>query len=93
MNRKYLLTRAVRGPLLLILLGLLFLVDQHGRLPVSRSWPILLIAYGFLKLAERLLAPSVPELPYPPPPFSSAPQYPSPTPSQWPAPGQEGKHS
>lgn len=86
MSRRYLLTRAVRGPLLLILLGLLFLLDQHGELPIHQTWPVLLVAYGFLKLAERLLAPPVPVPTYPP-----APQYPPPpAPSQWPASGQRG---
>lgn len=63
MNNSFALIRAVRGPLLLILLGFLFLLEQSGSLPFYRSWPILFIVFGCLKLAERLVAPPAPPLP------------------------------
>ena len=47
--------RAVRGPLLLITLGLLFVGDYFGSVPFYRTWPVLLIVYGALKLLERLV--------------------------------------
>jgi Domain of unknown function (DUF5668) len=50
------LVRAVRGPLLLITLGLLFVGDYFGSVPFYRTWPVLLIVYGALKLLERLVA-------------------------------------
>ena len=54
------LIRAVRGPLLLIVLGLLFVGDYFGPWPFYKTWPVLLIAYGLLKLAERLVPQSQP---------------------------------
>jgi len=48
------LLSAVRGPLMLITLGALFAWDYFGGQPFSRTFPVLLIVYGFLRLAERL---------------------------------------
>jgi hypothetical protein len=50
------LVRAVRGPILLIAVGLLFVGDYFGQFPFYKTWPVLLILYGVLKLAERVLA-------------------------------------
>lgn len=56
--------QAVRGPLMLITLGVLFVLEQNGALPFSQSFPVLLIVFGILKLAERLVRPTPPtELP------------------------------
>lgn len=65
----YALIRAVRGPIVLITLGILFTVDQTGGLGFHRTWPILFIVFGVLKLVERVLAPPPPPPPayYPPP--------------------------
>ncbi|HYO82318.1 MAG TPA: DUF5668 domain-containing protein [Bryobacteraceae bacterium] len=57
MNSLWPLVRAARGPIMLIALGVLFLIDQTDALSFRRSWPILLVLYGVLKLAERLVAP------------------------------------
>lgn len=54
---SYALVRAVRGPILLIALGLLFVGDYFGQFPFYRTWPVLLIVYGVLKLAERVAVP------------------------------------
>jgi uncharacterized protein YaaW (UPF0174 family) len=48
------LLRAVRGPIMLITLGALFSWDYAGGQPFSRTFPVLLIVYGVLKLLERL---------------------------------------
>jgi hypothetical protein len=45
---------AVRGPILLIVLGLLFVAEYWGPYPFYKTWPVLLIVYGVLKLAEHL---------------------------------------
>lgn len=50
------LVQAATGPVLLILLGFLFLVNYWGGLSFTQSWPILLIVFGCFKLLERLLA-------------------------------------
>ena len=82
MNRRaHELARAVRGPLILITVGILFAVDQAGGVPFYRTWPILFIVFGVLKLVERLLAP-----PLPPPP----PAYYPPAGGTWQPPQQGG---
>lgn len=53
MNRSYMLIRAIRGPLLLIALGVLLLLQRFTDFGFERSWPILIILFGVLKLAER----------------------------------------
>jgi hypothetical protein len=45
--------QAIRGPVMLILLGILVLIDYSGIYGFWRTWPILIIAFGLLKLLER----------------------------------------
>jgi hypothetical protein len=45
---------AVRGPVLLVTLGLLMAADQLDRMSFARTWPVLLILLGLFKLAEHL---------------------------------------
>lgn len=45
--------QAVRGPLLLITLGALLAIDHMGPFPFWRTWPVLIIVFGLLKLLER----------------------------------------
>ena len=46
--------QAIRGPVLLVTLGLLMAADQLDRMSFSRTWPVLLILFGLFKLAEHL---------------------------------------
>lgn len=53
--------RSLAGPVVLILLGLLFLLHNFGmRIPIwhyfGRFWPVLLILWGVIKLAEHTSA-------------------------------------
>lgn len=48
--------RAIRGPILLMALGGLLLAQRFTLYGFSRTWPVLLILLGLLKLAERLAA-------------------------------------
>jgi len=48
------LLRAIRGPVLLLTLGLLLGADQLDHLSFSRTWPVLLILFGLFKLAEHM---------------------------------------
>ena len=48
------LLQAIRGPVLLVTLGLLMAADQLDRMSFSRTWPVLLILFGLFKLAEHL---------------------------------------
>ena len=47
--------QALRGPLVLIAVGILFAVQQAGALSFERTWPLLLILVGVVKLVERML--------------------------------------
>jgi len=51
---KAALLRAVRGPVLLITLGLLFTADYFYGYAFHRTWPVLLIVFGIMKLLERM---------------------------------------
>jgi hypothetical protein len=52
--------QAARGPLLLITLGVLLAVDHIGPFPFWRTWPVLIIVFGLLKLLERAMRPEEP---------------------------------
>ena len=86
----YALVRAVRGPIVLITLGILFAADQHGGVGFHRTWPVLFIVFGVLKLAERLLAPPPPP---PPPPAYYPPAGSVPGAGAWPQAPQGGLQS
>lgn len=60
-NGRVLIT-AIRGPILLITLGALVSVDHFGGYSLGRTWPLLLIVFGLLKLFEKMLdqAPGAP---------------------------------
>jgi hypothetical protein len=46
------LVRAIRGPILLITVGTLFAIDHAGGYGFTRTWPVLIIVLGILKLLE-----------------------------------------
>ena len=60
------LIQAIRGPIMLITLGTLVAMDYFGVYGFSRTWPLLIIVFGCLKLLERVVAP-------PPPPRENRP--------------------
>ncbi len=45
--------RAIRGPVLLITLGVLFALNNFTPYGFSETWPVLLIVMGLLTLAGR----------------------------------------
>ena len=55
--------QSVRGPLLMITLGVLLAVDHLGPFPFWRTWPVLIIVFGLLKLLERAVRPEGPANP------------------------------
>jgi hypothetical protein len=63
MNVDSMLVQAVRGPIMLITFGILVACDHAYGLSFWRTWPLLFIVYGVLKLMERV----VPKPYYPPP--------------------------
>lgn len=52
------LLSAIQGPILLITLGTLVALDYFAGYRFWRTWPILLIVFGVMKLLERVAAPS-----------------------------------
>lgn len=56
MNNSYLLIRAARGPLLLIALGILTALHRFQDISFTKTWPVLLILLGVMKLLERAAA-------------------------------------
>jgi hypothetical protein len=85
MNNTLNLIRAARGPVQLIVLGTIFLLSYHDVAGIWQTWPVLLISFGLMKLAEwlyqRTLAGD---------PFSAGPGPSGPGPA---GPGQGGFHA
>ncbi len=54
MNTSYMLVRAVRGPILLIALGSLMALHRFQDISFTKTWPVLLILLGLMKLFERM---------------------------------------
>jgi hypothetical protein len=40
------------GPLVIVTLGVLFLIDQYTMYGIGRTWPIILIVIGIVKLLQ-----------------------------------------
>jgi hypothetical protein len=66
MTRGALYVQAIRGPLVLITLGALFAMHQAGVISFARTWPLIIIVVGLVKLAERLLVQPGYRAAYPP---------------------------
>lgn len=52
--------RGLVGPVMLVTVGLLSLIDRLGGPNWDRTWPILLLAFGITKLLERRTPPTLP---------------------------------
>jgi hypothetical protein len=52
-NRTGLLAQAIRGPITLITVGVLFALDHFTPYRFQQTWPVLLIVFGLLSLAGR----------------------------------------
>lgn len=79
---RYILIRRLRGPAILLLIGVLALLNQAGVIDHfwHLFWPLLLITVGLLLLAERaaLATDGYPPYPYSDVPLAGAPQAPGP---------------
>jgi hypothetical protein len=53
---NYSLIQAIRGPIMLIALGTLVAMDYFGVYGFGRTWPVLIILFGILKLLEKMAA-------------------------------------
>jgi hypothetical protein len=54
--------QAARGPILLITLGALMVIDYNTPFAFSHTWPVLIIVFGILKLLERMAGPPEPPI-------------------------------
>jgi len=76
MTRGALYAQAIRGPVVLMTVGALFALHQSGGISFARTWPLIIIVIGLMKLFERMLSPqagSYPQQPpYPRPPYPPA---------------------
>jgi len=79
---RYILIRRLRGPAFLLLVGVIALLAQANILNWGKSWPLYLILWGVLSLAER--AALAAEGDYPPGPYPGSCY----GPNQGPCPGQ-----
>ena len=73
---RYILIRRLRGPAFLLLIGVLALLAQAHILGWGKSWPLYLILWGVLMLAERAALATdggFPPMPYPGSPYPGAP--------------------
>ena len=64
---------AVRGPIILITLGVLFWLNNFYGIGFDRTWPVLLIIFGLMSLMRRSFDPPPP--PPPPPNYYQPPAY------------------
>ena len=65
------LLRAIRGPITLITVGVLFALNNFTPYQFHQTWPVLLIVFGLLSLVRR----SVEPIPPPPAPGYAPPPY------------------
>jgi hypothetical protein len=66
-GRERSMVRAIRGPVTLITVGVLFAFNNFTQYGFDKTWPVLLIVFGLLSLLRRGMEPVPP--PVPPQPF------------------------
>ena len=59
-NQDPSIIRAIRGPITLITVGVLFALNNFTQYSFDRTWPVLLIVFGLLSLLRRGLEPVPP---------------------------------
>jgi len=65
-------TRGLMGPAVLVTLGLLFLAGNMTHYGFERTWPIVLIVIGAIKVIRYVIPDEhINPGPYPPPPYSA----------------------
>jgi len=65
---QYLFLRRMRGPIMLLTFGITAILDEYAGIGYGRSWPLYIIVWGLLKLAENAILvqnPPVPPVGYP----------------------------
>src|ERR1035437_5165862 len=73
-GNSYSTIRAIRGPVTLLTIGVLFALDNFTRYGFDQTWPVILIVFGLLSLLRRGTEPTGPaNAPNMPPPRYSFP--------------------
>jgi hypothetical protein len=80
------IVRAIRGPVTLITVGVLFALNNFTEYGFDKTWPVLLIVFGLLSLLRRGTEPVPPPAP---PPYG----YPAQAPGQTAPPGSYAQSS
>jgi len=84
---QYLFLRRMRGPIILLTFGITAILDEYAGIGYGRSWPLYIIVWGLLKLAENAILaqnPPTPPTGYPGyPPAASAAAYTSNMPTEF----------
>jgi hypothetical protein len=70
-GNSHTMIRAIRGPVTLITIGVLFALNNFTQYGFDRTWPVILIVFGLLSLLRRGTQP-IGNMP-PPPPYSYPP--------------------
>jgi hypothetical protein len=69
---------AIRGPITVITIGALFVLNNFTSIGFEKTWPVLLIVFGLLSLLRRGVTPPPPPPPaYPPPNYTYTPPPPA----------------
>lgn len=72
---QYLFLRRMRAPIMLLVFGVTAILDEYAGIHYSKSWPLYIIAWGILKLAENAILAQNPPSSLPPYPGSQQPGY------------------
>ncbi len=71
---QYLFLRRMRGPIILLTFGITAILDEYAGISYAHSWPLYIIVWGLLKLAENaILAQNPPTPPVGYPGYPAAP--------------------
>jgi len=74
---QYLFLRRMRGPIILLTFGITAILDEYAGISYGHSWPLYIIVWGLLKLAENaILAQNPPVSPAPWPGYQAGYQAP-----------------
>ncbi|HEX4036542.1 MAG TPA: hypothetical protein VHX37_00675 [Acidobacteriaceae bacterium] len=65
---QYIFLRRMRAPIMLLIFGITAILDEYTGVHYAESWPLYIIAWGVLKLAENAILAQNPP--------STLPQYP-----------------
>lgn len=68
---QYILLRRMFWPIMLLIFGVTAILNEYTGIGYDKSWPLYLIAWGVLKLAESAVLAQNP--PSPPPPWPGYP--------------------